>query len=212
MLRRSLLASPLALAAFAPGGARGQGAALSARDQADLRRAETYLNGITTLRARFVQIAGNGASAEGTAVIWRPGRMRFDYDPPEPLLLIAMGGQFLHFDKELRQPSVIPVSQTPLGVLLRPQISLAGDVTVTAVQREAGFLRITLYRTNAPTEGRLTLVFAEEPFELRQWLVQDSQSRTTRVSLSQIETGVRLPAAAFDFNTPGFFDAIPGAR
>jgi outer membrane lipoprotein-sorting protein len=155
-----------------------------------------------------VQIAGNGASAQGTAVIWRPGRMRFDYDPPEPLLLIAMGGQFLHYDKELRQPSVVPVGQTPLGVLLRPQIAFSGDITVSGVVREAGFLRITLYRTAAASEGRLTLSFAEEPFELRAWSVVDSQGRTTRVSLSQIETGVRLASSAFEFNTPGFFDTL----
>ena len=209
MLRRSLLAAPLLAAPLLTLGApdaTAQGA--NPRDAADIRRAEAYLNGITSLRARFVQIAGNGASAEGTAIIVRPNRMRFDYDPPEPLLLIAQGSQFLHYDKELRQPSIVPTSQTPLGVLLRPQVQLSGDVTVTGVTRDAGFLRITLFRTAAPNEGRLTLVFAQEPFELRQWAVLDPQGRTTRVSLSQIETGVRVPASAFEFNTPGFFDNV----
>lgn len=193
----------LSLLALAPP-ALAQTPALSARDRADLQRVEAYLNGLTTLRARFIQIAQNGATAQGTALIWRPGRMRFDYDPPEPLLLIANAGQFLHYDKELRQPSIVPVGSTPLGILLRDRITLSGDVTVSAVQREQGLLRVTLYRTENPAEGRITLVFAQEPMELRQWLVVDGQGRTTRVTLSAIETGLRLNRAAFDFNDPRF--------
>lgn len=206
MRRRHLLSAlPLAPALLlAPGRPALAQAAPSARDRADLQRVEAYLNGLTTLRARFIQIAQNGATAQGTALIWRPGRMRFDYDPPEPLMLIANNGQFLHYDKELRQPSIVPVSSTPLGILLRDRISLSGDVTVTGLQREQGLLRVTLYRTGNPTEGRLTLVFAQEPLELRQWLVVDGQGRTTRVTLSAIETGIRLDRADFDFNDPRF--------
>jgi len=193
---------PLLLPASA--GAQGQAPAASARDRTDLQRVEAYLNGLTTLRARFIQIAQNGATAQGTALIWRPGRMRFDYDPPEPLLLIANAGQFMHYDKELRQPSIVPVGSTPLGILLRERIALSGDVTVAGVQREQGLLRVTLFRTGNPAEGRITLVFADNPMELRQWLVVDGQSRTTRVTLSAIETGIRLDRAVFDFNDPRF--------
>ncbi|SHI40301.1 Outer membrane lipoprotein-sorting protein [Roseomonas rosea] len=206
-MRRRHLLSSLALltpALLAPGGPALAQAALSARDRADLQRVEAYLNGLTTLRARFIQIAQNGATAQGTALIWRPGRMRFDYDPPEPLMLIANNGQFLHYDKELRQPSIVPVGSTPLGILLRDRITLSGDVTVTGLQREQGLLRVTLFRTSSPGEGRLTLVFANDPLELRQWLVVDGQGRTTRVTLSAIETGVRLDRASFDFNDPRF--------
>jgi outer membrane lipoprotein-sorting protein len=208
-MRRRHLLSGLALltpAVLARSPAHSQ-PALSARDRTDLQRVEAYLNGLTTLRARFIQIAQNGATAQGTALIWRPGRMRFDYDPPEPLMLIANNGQFLHYDKELRQPSIVPVGSTPLGILLRDRITLSGDVTVTGLQREQGLLRVTLYRTGNPGEGRLTLVFANDPLELRQWLVVDGQGRTTRVTLSGIETGVRLDRAAFDFNDPRFLQA-----
>ncbi|UFN47034.1 outer membrane lipoprotein carrier protein LolA [Roseomonas sp. OT10] len=171
---------------------------------AELRKIEAYFNGLTTLRARFLQLAQNGGTAQGTAYIWRPGRMRFDYDPPEPLLLIASDGQFYHFDRELSQPSIVPVSSTPLGFLLRRDLRLSGDVTVTGLERSGGFLRVTLHRTNSPAEGRLTLVFAEEPMELRQWLVVDAQGQQTRVTLSAIETGMRLDPRLFDFNDPRF--------
>ncbi|MFH5924180.1 LolA family protein [Roseomonas xinghualingensis] len=203
-MRRRQILSTLPLLPLLASPALAQAPALSARDRTDIQRVEAYLNGLSTLRARFIQIAQNGATAQGTALIWRPGRMRFDYDPPEPLLLIANAGQFMHYDKELRQPSIVPVGSTPLGILLRDQIRLSGDVTVTGVQREQGMLRVTLHRTNNAAEGRLTLVFADSPLELRQWLVVDGQGRTTRVTLSAIETGVRLNRASFDFNDPRF--------
>ena len=204
MRRRLLAALPLLLALAGPAAAQGAAPSLSTRDRTDVQRVEAYLNNLTTLRARFIQIAQNGATAQGTALIWRPGRMRFDYDPPEPLLLIANAGQFMHYDKELRQPSIVPVGSTPLGILLRERIVLSGDVTVAGVQHEGGFVRVTVFRTANPAEGRITLVFAENPMELRQWMVVDGQGRTTRVTLSAIETGVRLDRAVFDFNDPRF--------
>ncbi|MFO0204490.1 MAG: LolA family protein, partial [Alphaproteobacteria bacterium] len=161
----------------------------SDRDRADIGRIEAYLNALTTLRARFLQIAQNGAAAEGTAWIWRPGRMRFEYDPPEPLLLVADGGQFLMYDRELRAPTTLLVSRTPLGIILRREVRLSGDVTVAGMERTGGFLRVTVFRTSEPNEGRLTLVFNPDPIELRQWAVTDAQRRETRVTLSRIETG-----------------------
>ena len=179
----------------------------AAPDRAGLARAEAYLNSLRTLRARFLQVAQNGASAQGTALIARPGRMRFDYDPPEPLLLVASGGQVLMYDRELRQPTTGPASSTPLGMLLRPDIRFAGEITVVGTERSGGFFRVTIFRTGAEAEGRLTLSFAEDPFELRQWTVLDSQRRETRVTLYEVETGVVLANRLFDFNDPRFLDA-----
>ena len=199
MFRRSLLGA--ALTALPPSALRAQ-----AIDRAVLQRVEAYLNALSTLRARFLQVAQNGASAQGTAWIWRPGRMRFDYDPPEPLLLVASGGQVMMFDRELRQPTTVPASSTPLGLLLRDPIRLSGDITVTATERRGGFLHVTLHRTNAAAEGRLTLTFEENPMQLRQWTVLDAQGRETRVTLYEIDTSVRPNARIFDFNDPRFFE------
>lgn len=216
MLRRTLLTilPVLALPLLLPAGAGAQsprGATASGlvppREQGPLlARAEAYLNGITTLKARFLQLAQNGGSAEGTAFIARPGRMRFEYDPPEPLLLVASDNQFLYYDRELKQPSVVPVGSTPLGLLLRREIRFGGDVEVMEVTRNGGFLGITLRRRDNPAEGQLTLVFSEQPMELRQWLVVDGQGRQTRVTLSTIETGMPLERRLFTFNDPRFFE------
>ena len=181
-------------------------------DRAALTRVEAYLNGLTTLRARFLQVAQNGATAEGTAWISRPGRMRFDYDPPEPVLLVASAGQVLLYDRELKQPTTMPVSSTPLGLLLRERIALSGDITVPAMGRQGGFLSVSLQRTGAAAEGRLTLMFAENPMELRQWSVVDAQGRETRVTLYQPETGIRIDNRLFDFNDPRFLESEANRR
>lgn len=175
-------------------------------DRAALARVEQYLNTLTTLRARFLQLAQNGASASGVAWIVRPGRMRFDYDPPEPTLLVAANGQVLMYDRELKQPSIAPISSTPLGMLLRDQIRLSGDVTVTGTERRGGFLHVTMHRTGQAAEGRLTLTFQESPMELRQWTVLDAQGRETRVTLYEIDTTTRPNPRWFEINRPGFLE------
>ena len=81
--------------------------------RADIARAEGWLNNLRNLKARFLQIAQGGAAAEGTAWISRPGRMRFEYDPPEPLLLVAAHGQFFYYDKAMKQATTLPLSATP---------------------------------------------------------------------------------------------------
>lgn len=210
MMRRRLLLATLPVVAL-PGMVRAQGraqppAVAATPDPALLAQVEAYLNGLTTFRARFLQLAQNGASATGVAWIVRPGRMRFDYDPPEPTLLIASGGQVLMYDRELRQPSIAPASSTPLGVLLRPQIRLTGDITVTALERRGGFLHLSLHRTGAAAEGQLTLTFSEAPLQLRQWAVLDAQGRETRVTLYEIDTTTRPNLRMFDFNDPRFFE------
>jgi outer membrane lipoprotein-sorting protein len=205
MRRRIMLAAAPLLLTPALAGAQNL-------DRAALQRVEAYFNAMTTLRARFLQIAQNGAAAEGTAMIWRPNRMRFEYDPPEPTLLIAADGQFFHWDRELRQPTVVAVNSTPLGVLLRNPLSLSGDVTVPVMERVGGLLRVSVFRTAAPGEGRITLILEENPMQLRQWEVLDAQNRLTRVTLTQIETGVRLDPFLFAFNDPRFREALDRAR
>ena len=147
MKRRTLLAAlllPATLTAFAQAqAAPPMPAALSARDQADIARVEAYLNTIRTLKARFQQIAPDGSISGGTAWIDRPERMRFQYDPPAPFLLVAGHGLLVFNDRQLQQTSNIPIGRTPLGLLLSDNLKLSGDVTVTGVTRLPGQLQVT---------------------------------------------------------------------
>lgn len=203
MNRRSFLALPLLAA---PVLLPARAARAQAIDAAAVQRAEAYLNGLRVLHARFLQIDHLGRAVEGRAIISRPGRMRFDYDPPEPILLVASGGQVMLLDRQLGQPSIVPASATPLGLLLRSPIRFSGDVTVTATDRAGGLLRLTLIRTGAAAEGRLTLVFEENPMQLRQWAVVDAQARETRVTLTEIDTTRTADTRLFDFNDPRFLE------
>ena len=178
---------------------RGAAAQESAQDRADLARVEAYLNGIRTLKARFVQTAPNGGVSEGTALLQRPGRMRFQYDPPSPFLLVANYGILVFRDAQLNQTSNIPLSKTPLGILLADHASLSGDVTVTRLVRLPGQLQVSLVRTANPGEGTLTLMFADNPLMLRQWTLLDQQGKQTRVAFTNLEVGASVDAKLFEY-------------
>jgi len=203
--RRALLLAA-ALAPLAAMTAQAQTRyALTAQDTADLARIQTYLNGLKTLKAKFLQLAPNGATARGTAWLDRPGRMRFQYDPPSPLLLVAGHGLVVFHDSQLNQTSNIPLGQTPLGILLRDNVSFGGDITVSGIQRQPGMIQVTIYQTARPGDGTLTLNFADTPLALRQWTVVDAQHRETRVSLYDIALGGSFDQSLFTFVDPKFY-------
>ena len=155
-----------------------------------------------TLRARFLQIAPNGDTSQGNAWIQRPGRLRFEYDPPAPFLLVAGYGGVMFHDRKLQQTSNFPLSQTPLGMLLAEQPKLSGDVTVDSVDRQPGLIQITLHRTGHEGDGSLTLTFADNPLQLHQWSVIDPQRLETRVSLFNITLGEKFDQKLFDLTDP----------
>lgn len=208
MLAAALLAAPLGLDRPAEA-APPKRAALSAQDRADIGRAEAHLNAITTLKARFLQISPTGGQIEGTAYFSRPGRMRLQYDPPSPMLVVADGRFLIVHDQELGAPSYIPLNSTPAGILVRENVQLDGkDVTVTRVTRGAGILSISLVETEDPGQGELTLVFSESPFALRQWRVLDAQNQVTTVSLYESQGGISLNPKLFEFVDPKFRNPI----
>jgi outer membrane lipoprotein-sorting protein len=184
---------PLSLTARA-----APGVVLSPQDQADIGRIEAYLNALKSLKAHFMQVAGDGGVSEGTAWLARPGRMRFQYDPPAPFLLIAAHGQLTFHDSSLEQTSNIPLGRTPLGILLAEHVALSGAVTVTGIQHLPGQIQLTLVRTDSPGDGSLTLIFADPPLSLRQWTLVDAQRRQTHVTLYDAQTGGNFDLQLFE--------------
>jgi outer membrane lipoprotein-sorting protein len=206
MLRRHVLTGLLLFAALAPSSVLAQAVATTGpADQADVARIQDYLNSLHTLKAHFIQVAPNGAISQGTAWLDRPGRMRFQYDPPSPFLLVAGHGLVVFHDASLDQTSNIPLRSTPLSILLADHVVLGGDVTVTGLRRLPGQIQVTLARTANPTEGSLTLVFADNPLSLRQWTVIDAQGQHTTVTLTNVELGGSFDQSLFEFIDPRFF-------
>lgn len=200
MNRRTLILAALAL----PTAAAAQ---TTPQQRADLARIEAYLDSLRTLKAHFLQVGPEGDVTEGTAWIDRPGKMRFEYDPPSPFLLVAGYGVAFFHDKKLNQTSNFPLSVTPLGILLADRVKLSGDVTVTRIEREPGQIQVELIRTSSPGDGSITLVFADQPLQLRQWTIEDAQRKRTSVSLYNVSLGAKFPPELFEFSDPKNFKA-----
>ena len=197
-LTAAVLAVPPPAAADPP-----QAAELSAADKADIGRIEDYLNRLTTFEARFLQISTNGNQAEGAIYLWRPGRMRIEYDPPTPILIVADGSALFYHDKELDQISEVPIGATPASVLLDEKIVLlSGEFTIIGFKRESRALRLALVKTEDAGEGSITLIFGDRPLILKKWTITDAQEITTTVSLLKSRFGVPLKAELFQFETP----------
>ena len=163
---------------------------------------ETYLDGVDTLRAGFVQNNMDGSVYRGTVYLDRPGKMRIEYDPPVPYRIIADGRFYIFIDETLEEASYIPLGMTPADILLRQPLNLGADLIVTGVARVSGALFVTVARQESPEAGTLTLAFAEDPLTLRQWTVIDAQGVITRVILHDLETGIELDPKLFSFINP----------
>ena len=200
--RRALAAAFLSLVVAAAGLAE---AALPVADSQMVSRVEAYLNGITTLQARFQQIGPDGAISTGTVYIRRPGRLRFDYDPPSKILLIATDWRLIFYDGSIKQVNTIPLSQTPLAFLLASNIRLDHEVQVTRVNRRPGELDLTVVRRAEPDQGSVTLTFSERPIELRRWAVTDAQGLTTHIVLENPVLGQRIDPDLFHWRDPLIF-------
>jgi outer membrane lipoprotein-sorting protein len=200
MKRRTLLAG---LALSLAGTSHANAAlVLADADRADVARIEAYLTNLHSLKGRFLQVAPNNSVSEGVVWLDRPGRMRFQYDPPNPILLVANYGLVVFDDRNLRQTSTIPLSQTPLGIILADRVKLSGDVTIVGFRRQPGQIIVTLQRTSSPSDGNITLIFSDPPLALQQWIVVDQQRQTTSLKLYNVELGGKFDAALFKVTSP----------
>ena len=174
-------------------------AALGPDDRAQIARVEAYLDTLKSMQADFLQIDSAGGIAEGEVYMRKPGRMRFEYKPPAQILVVADGLWLVFHDKELKETTRLPLSATPVNVLLRENVKLSGDVTVTKVEHEANTLRLTVVDTENPDEGNIVLIFSDNPLQLRQWLVTDAQGNVTSISLGNMQKNIKLEGKLFTF-------------
>jgi outer membrane lipoprotein-sorting protein len=201
----SLFAAFLFFAALTPATARAE---LSDQDRADLARVEVFLNGIRSLQARFTQLSEAGGIAEGDFYMQRPGRLRFEYAPPSPILIVATGRTLIFYDAELGQVSRLALSATPLGFLVANNFSFSGDFQVESVERQPGALFIKVFDTRRPNEGSVIMVFADQPLQLRQWQILDAQGKRTTIALFNVRTNLALDAELFRFVDPDPFGPL----
>ncbi len=196
------LSAPLGPLSGSSGAARAetgaQSVTLTEQDRADLARIERYLTDIRTLHSRFLQVSSVGMPVEGDLYLNRPGKMRFEYDPPYPAMLMADGLVLLYYDKELKEETYLPLWETPLWFLLRDEVVLDDSVRVVGLERGPAVLRVTVEQNEETPQGRVTLVFADQPLTLKKWIVTDAQGVTTEVALIAPRVGVEIDDDIFD--------------
>jgi outer membrane lipoprotein-sorting protein len=194
---RTLLASFAAVLAlvFTIGGAQAQ--------QAGVPEVERYLNSIRTGQARFVQNNPNGSVIQGTLSLSRPGRMRFEYDAPSQLKIVADGTQVTMWDPANRDFGQWPIGWTAASFLVKEPLLLSGDITIESNQRTPdGLLALTLVQTRKPQEGKIVLRLSENPMQLRGWSVIDNRGNKVDVSLTDLKTGMQLASSLFKYDGP----------
>lgn len=166
-------------------------------------QAETYLRALGTAKARFLQTAPDGAQLTGTFYLSRPGKLRFEYDPPVKDFVVADGIFIYFYDSQMGEQSNAPIGQTLADFLLQGDLRLSGDVTVTDVRRGDGLLQVTMTQTADPSAGSLVLGFGENPLALKKWRVIDAAGAVTEIELFQLETGMELDGGLFVYRDPG---------
>lgn len=153
--------------------------------------AKDWLESVGTLNGTFIQQAPSGSTSSGAFYIRRPGLLRFEYEPPSPLLIIANGGTVFVRDEALKTTDSYPVGRTPLKFLLRRKIDL--DVAdIKGVERGPDAFAIAIAARDEETQGELNLVFSAPDVELVRWIVRDARNGLTIVDLFEVEKDKRL--------------------
>lgn len=160
-----------------------------------------YLGGLDAAEGRFTQFNADGSVDTGRVYIQRPGRMRFEYDPPSAALVIAGGGQVAIFDpKSNTPPQQFPLKRTPLWIILDRKVDLAASGMVSGVREDGGRTVVIARDPEAPERGAIALYFTEDPLRLSGWEIEDEAGSITRVVLDELRPVEKL--SSFLFNIP----------
>lgn len=179
-VRRAALGAVIAVAALAPSAACAEASVID--------RLSEYLNSVSTMSGAFIQVAPDGSISEGKFSIRRPGRMRFEYNPPNETIVVADGFWAAVLDKkDDRSIDRFPLRETPLYFLLKDDVDLNAEGVIRDVSSEDGQHRVTAVDPSGDTQGELTMIFDADPIELKQWIVTDPQGLTTTIVLRTAE-------------------------
>lgn len=171
----------------------------SAAEQLSLAEISAWLNSQTTLKSDFSQINDDGTVSTGTLYIKRPGRMRFEYDPPaEAVVLASASAVYIIDGKSNQPPETYPLSRTPLSLILRRNIDLGRANMVRDSRFDGTATIVTAADPDNPDTGFIELTFTDNPTQLREWVIYDSAGGQTKVVLGPFEAGMDLPNDLFD--------------
>ena len=202
MHRRLFITSFLALTSVGSAIAAPATALLSAEDLARVDAVNAYLTGLKSVHGRFTQSDPQGGQSAGSIWLKRPGKARFQYDPPADLLVVSDGYNVMINDRKLKTFDQYPLGATPLGLLLARQVRLDKGVVITAVTDTAHGFSITARDGRKAADGAIALQFTEAPLALTGWTVVDGQGQRTQVTLGVLEQAPDLDANLFILRDP----------
>ena len=179
--------------------AQNQGVDIDSKKFSAIERINAYLNEIKTLRADFLQVATNGEIASGKLYMSRPGKIRFEYKPPSPILILSDGTFLIYIDKHLEGMTHFFLSNSPISFLVKKSVRITDDTEIISFSQKANIIRIKLAKLNQIDKGTITLNFTNQPFNLRKWVVADPQGVETTVILSNMEKNITLNPKLFEF-------------
>ncbi len=174
-------------------------AGMASADKLSLNAISNYLNSFSTAKGEFTQINADGTISTGTLYMRRPGRVRFEYAPPDNALVMAGGGQLAIFDPKSNQPpEQYPLRRTPLSLILERNVNLARAKMVVGHKSDGKTTTVVAQDPEHPEYGNIQLVFTDNPVQLRQWVITDDSGTQTTVILGDLTLGVSIHAGKFD--------------
>jgi outer membrane lipoprotein-sorting protein len=188
---------PAAAAAAKP----GETTAFDANQRALVDKVSGYLTGLRNMVGDFVQVGPDGGKTEGQIFMQKPGRVRFEYNDPSPIQLIADGQSMVVRDRKLATQDLYPLGQTPLRFLLADKVDLLRDTNVVAVYSDDVFVTVVIEeKQTLGGKHRLMIMFGTQDLALRQWTVTDPQGYDTTVAIYNIDTTKRPDPSLFKIN------------
>jgi outer membrane lipoprotein-sorting protein len=173
-------------------------ASFDANQKAQAARVSTYLSSLQTLVGNFVQVGPDGSKTKGDFYIQKPGKVRFEYEPPSPIAIIADGSMLAVRDRKLSTQDIYPLSQTPLRYLLSDRIDLLKDTNVVSVTADDVFISVTIEEKQMLIgTSRLMLMVGAKDGQLKQWTVTDPQGYDTTVAIYNLDTSKRVDPGLF---------------
>lgn len=171
----------------------------AAAEKLSLGAISQYLNGLNTAQSEITQINGDGSISTGTIYIKRPGRVRFEYNPPESGLVVAGSNTVVIYDKKSNVPAeTYPLARTPLSIILARNVDLGRAKMVVGHNYDGTATTITAQDPEHPEYGNIQMKFTANPVELRQWIINDANGSQTTVVLGELKKGGNLPNSLFD--------------
>ncbi|GMO34195.1 outer membrane lipoprotein carrier protein LolA [Bradyrhizobium sp. TM233] len=177
-----------------------------ANQKAQAAKVSAYLSSLSTLVGNFVQVGPDGSKTQGDFYIQKPGKVRFEYDAPSPIDIVADGSSLVVRDRKLATQDVYPLSQTPLRFLLSDRIDLMKDTNVVNVSADDVFVSVTIEEKQALVgTSRLLLMFGAKDGQLKQWTVTDPQGYDTTIAVYNLDSSKKLDPGMFkiDFTNYG---------